>query len=153
MESLVKDADNQVSEKVKQKPDSKTGEEAVNESIKNASQVYDMAVVYQAVVLRASGLLQDAVKKEYKQNKSAFMKCISANDKKLEESAVYANALAEAAEDEVDSVISNAISASDLADLNDADTTVLGSDAGEEASEMDTSCVKSESAYFGELLY
>lgn len=135
---------------------------------------YEMAVAYQNVVLRATRWVLDTNKKEYKQNKAAFMKAIAANNKKLEESAVYLDAIAEAAEEEVENVISGALSKEELSKICNASLNVKDADVSDDPDRLtygpdsytdnlsyvrtdgsiDTDInSKSESAFFGQLLY
>ena len=135
---------------------------------------YDMAVAYQNVVLRATRWVLDTNKKEYKQNKAAFMKAIAANNKKLEESAVYLDAVAEAAAEEVENVISGALSKEELSKICNASLNVMDADVSDDPDKLtygpdyysdnqsyvrtdgsvDTEInSKKESAFFGQLLY
>lgn len=152
---------------------------ATDTEMKNANKSYDMAVAYQNAVLRTTRWVLDATKRIYKQYKSAFMKAIAANDKKLEESAIYAQAVAEAAEQEVEEVIAGALSKEQLSDICNAPLDVMGSGVSDDPnkltyspdtyypdmSEVDTdgyvdndingshTSIKSETAFFGQLLY
>ena len=56
------------------------------------------------------------------------MKAVTVNPKKLEESSVYAQAVAEAAETEVEDVITGALSKSEIEDLSAATTDVKDAD-------------------------
>lgn len=151
--------------------DQKAKDKASDDEIKTANHVYDMAVAYQDVTLKDCSVTMDAIKIEYKQNKAAFMKAIAANDKKLEESAVLLNAIAEEAEQEVEDVISGSIDDVDLTNTNNASTNVLdpgvSSDPDElvyaddpDYAEADTAGTvdtnvnsREESAFFGKMLY
>jgi hypothetical protein len=151
--------------------DQKAKDKASDDEIKTANHVYDMAVAYQDVTLKDCSVTMDAIKIEYKQNKAAFMKAIAANDKKLEESAVLLNAIAEEAEQEVEDVISGSINDVDLTNTNNASTNVLdpgvSSDPDElvyaddpDYTEADTAGTvdtnvnsREESAFFGKMLY
>lgn len=126
-----KNADNIAKEEAGKKPD-----EANNNAITVSNHVYDMAVTYQTVMLKMCQVTMDAIKIEYKQNKAAFMKAIAANDKKLEESAAYLDAVAEAAEDEVEDVIDGAIDAVDITDTNNASTNVLDADVSSDPDKL-----------------
>lgn len=77
----------------------------------NASHEYDMAVVSNDALLVACNVSIETAKEYYKQLKSAFMKAVTANNDKLAESSIYAQAVAEAAEQEVEDVISGALDA------------------------------------------
>ena len=140
----------------------------------NASHEYDMAVVFNDAVLIYSNVQLEAIKEYYKQLKAVFMKAVTVSDKKLEESSIYAQAVAEAAEDEVEDVITKELSKHDnwLSSTSNAPETVLdpgvgGYELGYEpdkwtddyitpptAGSKDSTIVgTSESAYFGSLLY
>lgn len=142
--------------------------------MKNTNKIYDMAIAYQNIVLRATRWVLDTSKQEYKQYKAAFMKAIAANDKKLEESAVYLDAVAEAAAEEVESVISGALSKEELSKICNASLNVKDADVSDDPDKLtygpdyysdnqsyvrtdgsiDTEInSKSESAFFGQLLY
>lgn len=151
------------------------GADVVDEDgIKEYNHAYEMAVAYQNVVLRATRWVLDTNKKQYKQNKAAFMKAIAANNKKLEESAVYLDAVAEAAEEEVENVISGALSKEELSKICNASLNVKDADVSDDPDRLtygpdsytdnlsyvrtdgsiDTEInSKSESAFFGQLLY
>ena len=77
----------------------------------NASRAYDMAVVVNDVMLVEMNTNIEIIKEYYKQLKSAFMKAVTVNNDKLAESSIYAQAVAEAAEQEVEDVISGALDA------------------------------------------
>lgn len=178
LEKLVNQYDKKANEKVdalnKQTNDSRVPLQQL--AVDNANKEYDMAQAYQTVTL---AVMQCGVKINtiiYKQHKAAFMKAITANDKKLEESAVYLDAIAEAAEDEVDNVINSALSDEEISDLSAASTNVKDGDISDDpdkltygpdcytanASFSDSdgsidSCIGGgkveESAYFGKLFY
>ena len=140
----------------------------------NASHEYDMAVVFNDAVLIDANCQLEFTKEYYKQLKAVFMKAVTVSDKKLEESSIYAQAVAEAAEDEVEDVITKELSKHDnwLSSTSNAPETVLdpgvgGYELGYEpdkwtddyitpptAGSKDSTIVgTSESAYFGSLLY
>lgn len=136
----------------------------------NLNHAYTMAVVYQDCQMKINAAYIDVLKIQYKQTKAAFMKCISANDKKLEESAVWADAIAEAAEDEVTAVMQNAISKEEISDINNASSAVKDGDVSDDPNELvysddpDTTKVPTagtkdanigtkEAAFFGQMLY
>lgn len=77
----------------------------------DASHAYDMAVVVNDVMLVGMNTNIEIIKEYYKQLKSAFMKAVTVNNDKLAESSIYAQAVAEAAEQEVEDVISGALDA------------------------------------------
>ena len=156
--------------------DDKVGKEkfAFDVLSENASHEYDMAVVFNDAVLINANVNLEALKEYYKQLKAVFMKAVTVSDKKLEESSIYAQAVAEAAEDEVEDVITKELSKHDnwLSSTSNAPETVLdpgvgGYELGYEpdkwtddyitpptAGSKDSTIVgTSESAYFGSLLY
>lgn len=173
LEKLVKDYD-------------KAASNAAGESVKDinnkdkadavgvANKEYDMAQAYQTAELAKIQACTKISTIEYKQNKAAFMKAVAANEKKLEESAVLLDAIAEAAEDEVDNVINSALSDEEISDLSAASTNVIDGDVSKDPdaltygpdcytanASMDDAegCIdteinsKEESAYFGKLFY
>ena len=77
----------------------------------NASHEYEMAVVCNDSLLVICNVNIEVAKEYYKQLKSAFMKAVTVNNDKLAESSIYAQAVAEAAEQEVEDVISGALDA------------------------------------------
>lgn len=81
------------------------------EASDKASKTYDMAVVVNDVLLIVYNFYLDAGKELYKQTKAVFMKAVTVNNDKLAESSIYAQAVAEAAEQEVEDVISGALDA------------------------------------------
>ena len=70
----------------------------------NASHEYDMAVVFNDAVLIYTNCNLEFTKEYYKQLKAVFMKAVTVSDKKLEESSIYAQAVAEAAIHEIDTI-------------------------------------------------
>ena len=70
-----------------------------------------MAVVVNNVMLTVYDFYIEAAKEMYKQTKAVFMKAVTVNNDKLAESSIYAQAVAEAAEQEVEDVISGALDA------------------------------------------
>lgn len=98
----------------------------------DANKVYDMAVAYQTAMLAKMQAVQQGMTLHYKQCKAAFIKAVAVNEKKLEESAVYAQALAEAAEDEVENVITSALSDEEISDLSAASTNVKDGDVSDD---------------------
>lgn len=146
-----------------------------NKDMEDLNHKYDMAVVYQDCQTKINGAYIDVLKIEYKYTKAAFMKMISANDKKLEESAIWDDAIAEAAENEVEDVLTAAISKEDLSETNNASMAVKDADVSDDPDKLVysddpdykrattagtiDSCIagrckcKNESAFFGEMLY
>lgn len=176
LEKLVKEYDKAAGiaagESVKDKDN---GEKVA--AVETANKEYDMAQAYQTAMLAYMQVNTQVSTIEYKQAKAAFMKAVAANGKKLEESAVYAQAVAEAAEDEVDNVIQSALSDEELSDLSAASTNVKDGDVSDDPDKLTygpdcytdhpevwdgtdgsiDSCIGGgkveESAYFGKMFY
>lgn len=163
LEKAVKDCDKQYSDTAKDNA-------SKDDDIKKAQHVYEISTVIQSVILSAIDIYKQAIVIIHKQTKAAFMKMVAANDKKLEENALYLDMIAEAAEDQVDDVINNAIGSegSSLAELNNASRNVLDGgeckdlpdDGGDKDykpakvdGSVDTDYVSRESAIFTDLLY
>lgn len=185
-EKVEKDADKKAKNTIAANKDAGSGlsgndadnaKKNADNAINAANHTYDMAVVYTSTLTRWIGWWLGALKDEYKFYKSAFMKAVTVNGKKLEESAVYAQAIAEEAEQEVDDVIDGAISKEEISDINAASTNVKDGDV---CDDVDGNCLTggvpnrynntvdnsidgekdtdinsnvSESAFFSELLY
>ena len=162
------------SEDVKRKTGETEYQHVLRVRADQASHEYDMAVVFNDAVLIEANCLLESTKEYYKQLKAVFMKAVTVSDKKLEESSIYAQAVAEAAEDEVENVISaeldkhdNWLSGTSNASKNVLDTGVNGYELGYEPNKWSKDCVDrptdgtkdscivgtSETAYFGSLLY
>ena len=77
---------------------------AFEKRAENASHEYDMAVVFNDAVLIDANCQLEFTKEYYKQLKAVFMKAVTVSDKKLEESSIYAQAVAEAAIHEIDTI-------------------------------------------------
>lgn len=86
-------------------------EDKKKEASDKANREYDMAVVVNNVMLTVYDFYIEAAKEIYKQTKAVFMKAVTVNNDKLAESSIYAQAVAEAAEQEVEDVISGALDA------------------------------------------
>lgn len=123
----------------------KAADTAVNNSVKDESKApevekankeYDMAQAYQTAMLANMHIATQVATIEYKQAKAAFMKAVAANSKKLEESTIYAQAVAEAAEDEVDNVINTALSDEEISDLSNASTNVKDGDVSDDPNKL-----------------
>ena len=196
IDKIVKEADKQANEKAKAYKDTKPimhkKGETKNDSTQYAedtedksnvtaaqgdsvfaNQAHEMAVAYQNVLTKAVNWVLTADKKDYAQHKAAFMKAVAANNDKLSES-TYLDAVAEAAEQEVEDVISSALSKEELSKINNASLNVMDSDVSDDPSKLtygpdyytdnqsyvrtsgsvDTDInSKSESAYFSGLFY
>ena len=129
------------------------------DAIETANKAYDMAVAYQAAHLKKNQIILDAVKIEYKQYKAAFVKAVNANPDKLKESAILLNAIAEAAEDEVESVIDSSIDAVDtFEDSCDTTKNVKDADVKNDADDVEDGyesglVAENEAAIFADMLY
>jgi len=123
LDKLVKDADQNAKDVAK----AEKGENGDQSKVDRAEHIYEMSQSFQAAVLALMDVTKEACTIEIKQAKAAFVKAIAANNSKLEESYVYLDALAEAAEQEVEDVINTAISSdgSELSELNNASRNVL----------------------------
>lgn len=113
-----------------------------------ARKEYDMAQAYQSVMLTN---MQASIEVEtilYKQNKAAFMKAISASSKKLEESTLL-DAIAEAAEQEVEDVIADALSDEEISQICTASKNVKDADVSDcpSANTYGPDCYTANSAY------
>ena len=169
IDRLIKEIDRTAKDLAKQY----TSDESVKDDLDKANKLYDMATAYQDDMLKFFGYFQNAMKVSYKSEKAIFMKAIAANDKKLAES-TYLDAIAEAAEQEVDDVISSALSKEELSKINNASLNVMDADVSDDADKLtygpdkytddivsvktagtvDTEInSKEESAFFGKLFY
>lgn len=174
-----KEATNAVSSDIKtygNKDASPDDKKSASDKVTTANKQYDMAQAYQDVYVAIMGATIKINTILYKQYKAAFMKAIAANPKKLEESAVYLDAIAEAAEDEVDNVINSALSDEEISDLSAASTNVKDGDVSDNPDKLTygpdcytdnasfsnaNGCIDScigggkveESAYFGKMFY
>lgn len=175
LERLVKDYDKAAGEAAKSSVADKENAEKAK-AVEVANKEYDMAQAYQTATLTMMNVLTKVNTIMYKQNKAAFMKAVTANEKKLEESAVYLNAVAEAAEQEVEDVIEDAMSDEEISDLSAATVDVKDADVKDDPDALTyapdcytqnadmsdaegsvDSCVGGgkveESAYFGEMFF
>ena len=141
------------------------------DDLKAASHTYQLLNNYQDIQLKVNAGVMDIFKLIYKYTKAAFMKMVTVNDKKLAESAVWADAIAEAAEEEVTSVMDKAISAEEISDVNNASKAVMDADVSNDPDKLtysddpeyvkdttdgtvDTNIVGTEeSALFSEMFY
>ena len=170
----AKDLSNADRTGAKVKDDDGNEHSVTQEMIDDANHDYDLAVAYQAAVNIYTRAMITALTKSYKYAKAGLVKAITVNPKKIEESAVYAQAIAEAAEDEVEDVITGALSKSELEDLSAASTNVKDADVKDDPDaltygpdryndnapmdtkdgEIDTEInSKEESAFFGKMFY
>lgn len=150
---------------------------ASDESVKTANKAYDMSVVVQDATMALLSTRMTCLKADYAQHKAAFTKAIRVNEKKLSEQYAYLDAVAEAAEQEVEDVISGALKSDGdyLSSTSIASTNVMDGDVSdnpeknvyydrqyfttdgtdvETAGSIDTNInSKEESAFFGKLIY
>ena len=96
-------------------------------NVNNAEKEYQMSVAFQTVILATIEAIKQVSVINYRQNKAAFVKAVTVNPKKLEES-TYLDAVVEAAEEEVDAVIGNALKKEELSDLCSASKNVIDGD-------------------------
>lgn len=143
-------------------------------SLDEATKLYSLAQNFQTAMLNTIAVTMDIAKIEYKQNKAALVKAVAANPKKLEENAIYLDAIAEAAEEEVDAVIEDELKGEELSDLSAASTNVKDADVKDDPDALtygpdcytdsvpmdkadgaiDTEInSKEESAFFGSMFY
>lgn len=150
--------------------------EKADKELNKAQVQYDYAQVSQSAILLMFRATTQVMTILYKQNKAAFMKCVTANVDKLDESAIYLDAIGEAAEQEVEDVISAAMTSEEISKISAASTDITdGMEAkcgNALAHGIDDSCCtrptekakadgeidtnidsKIESAYFGQLLW
>lgn len=127
--SLINDAEKNVNTKA----DAVSHEDPnTTTEVDNANKAYQAAVVYQECEQIKSKALLDEIAFDYKQHKAAFMKAVTVNPDKLKEDAIYYDAVAEAAAQEVEDVISGAISKEELSQFNAASKNILDSDASDD---------------------
>lgn len=178
-ERVIKAADSKAKEaqKAYNDTDSKLANGAAKQGAKNdldkANHAYDMCVAYSNAVMPILNFSITATKDCYKYEKAALHKAITANNDKIDE-ATYLDAVAEAAEQEVDDVISSALSKEELSKINNASLNVMDSDVSDDPNKLtygpdyytdnqsyvrtsgsiDTDIAsRSEAAFFGQLLY
>lgn len=150
---------------------------ATETAVENANKAYDVAVVIQDATMTLLNTHMACLKADYAQHKAAFAKAIRVNEKKLSEQYTYLDAVAEAAEQEVEDVISGALKSDGdyLSSTSIASTNVMDSDVSDDAeklvydkkqfystdlTDVDTAGTidtninsKEESAFFGKLIY
>lgn len=159
IEAYVKKFDTKANEKVKAEKDAEgDAKEAASKELEAANKAYDMALAYQEAHLKKNQIILEAIKIEYKQNKAAFVKAISANPDKLKESAILLDAIAEAAEDEVEDVIDGAINAVDtFEDSADSTENVKDTDVKNDADDVEgyesELVAENEAAFFAAMIY
>ena len=179
IKARVKEAEDQQKLAMDGMSKDKPGTDAEKEATLNkGTKTYQASLKYQECSIWMNKCLLNEAAFDYKQHKAAFMKAVTINDKKLNESAVYADAIAEASAQEVEDVLTGAISKEELSNFNAASKSILGDGISDDpyANEYDKcsyystspdykvdgsidSCInsrcgcKNESASFGELFY
>ena len=135
LEKLVNEYDKRANEAAKSSIADKDNKDKAT-AVEVANKAYDMAQAYQTAGMARIQAMQKGCTLYYKQCKAAFMKAVAADEKKLEESAVYLDAIAEAAEDEVENVINSALSDEEISDLCAASTNVKDGDVSDDPDEL-----------------
>ena len=124
-EKVVKDYDKQADNAAKNDGD-----------VSTANKEYDVAVAAQIVITTTCNTALTLMTTMYKYSKAAFIKAATVNPDKIEESLIYAEAVAEAAEQEVEDVITGALSDSELEDLSAASVDVKDADVSDDPNEL-----------------
>ena len=124
LNKLVKDADKNVSDYASGTKDAEGNTQVDETKLTTATNCYAAAQKYQEVYLLYNRCRINAITYLHKMLKSIFMKAVSINDKKLEESGIYADAIAEAAATEVETVIKGAIASEEFSQFNNASRNV-----------------------------
>lgn len=175
-QKMVDEANKKANEAAKASKDAKEGSDEAN-AVTAANHTYDMAVIWQEATMVEISVFTEAFKTDFAQKKAVFSKAAAANDKKLEEQSIYLDAIAEAAEQEVEDVITGALKSDGdyLSSTSIAPTNVMDADVSNDAEKLvydkkqfySTDGVdvdsdgsvditlnsKKESAFFGALLY
>ena len=175
LEKLVNEYDKKAKDAAKASNEDRENKDK-QDLLEDANKAYDMSLAYQTAIIGRMNALQQIMTIHYKQCKAAFMKAVAANEKKLEESAVYLDAVAEAAEEEVENVIQSALSDEEISDLSAASTNVKDGDVSDDPDKLTygpncytnnanfdkadgcidtdvTGVGKVEESYFGKLFY
>jgi hypothetical protein len=130
-EKLEKDA-----EKEQKKAASAKDGEFNQADLDKATNVYNYAQIENAAALIRVAVITEVAKKNVAQAKAAFMKAVVANPAKLKESATYLDAVAEAAEQEVEDVIDNAFKDEDISKVSSASLDVKDADVSDDPNEI-----------------
>jgi len=126
-EKLEKDA-----EKEQKKAATAKDGEFNQADLDKATNVYNYAQIENAAALVRVAVITEVAKKEAAQLKAAFMKAVVANPAKLKENALYLDAVAEAAEQEVEDVIDNAFKDEDITKVSSASLDVKDADVSDD---------------------
>lgn len=135
LEKLVNEYDKKAKDAAKASNEDRENKDK-QDLLEDANKAYDMSLAYQTAIIGRMNALQQIMTIHYKQCKAAFMKAVAANEKKLEESAVYLDAVAEAAEEEVENVIQSALSDEEISDLSAASTNVKDGDISDDPDKL-----------------
>ena len=110
----------------------KADDESTTKAVDDANHTYAAAVAYQECAMFTVNCLFKEITFNYKQHKAAFMKAVTVNEKKLKESAIYADAVAEASAQEVEDVLTGAIAKEELSNFNAASKNILDDGASDD---------------------
>ena len=177
LKKLVNDAEGNIKTESNKK-DENGNTPKNNPELTAATNTYNAAQKYQEVYLLYNRCRINAITYLHKMLKAIFMKAVTINDKKLEESSIYADAIAEAAATEVETVIKGAIASEEFSKFNNASKNVKDEEVTDDYNALtygpdcytpSKSCVptsgtvdskidskfggKSEAAYFGSPLF
>ena len=175
---IVREAERKVSTVTKGTKDDNGKTQVDATAIDDATKTYQVALKYQEAYLVMNRASINIITYVHKTVKAIFMKAVTINEKKLEESSIYADAIAEAAATEVETVIKGAIASEEFSKFNNASTYVKDGDVTDDYNALtygpdcytpSKSCVptsgtvdsdingkiggKSEAAYFGSPLF
>ena len=129
---MIKVFEKNESDAEKQKNKSADAKDFEASTLTDATNVYNYAQIENAAALIRVSVAADLVKKNHAQNKAAFMKAVAVNPAKLKESATYLDAVAEAAEQEVEDVIDNAFKDEDISKVSSASLDVKDVDVSDD---------------------
>lgn len=136
-DKLAKEANKQANDAAKEYREKGTEDE--KGKLDAANTTYEYVVVDQEIYNIATAFSLEAHKTYYAQAKAAFMKGVTVSEKKLESGVYddeYASAIAEAAADEVEDVISGALSSEELSDLTAASKNVMDGDVANDPDKL-----------------
>lgn len=107
------------------------------EMVDNANRAYEVSLIMQSIALITINFCSELLRTYYAQCKAAFMKGVTVSNKKLDEATLmYADAVAEAAAEEVETVIAGALTSEELSDLCAASKNVKDSDVSNDPDEL-----------------
>ena len=116
--------------------DTESGKDNNDDIIAATKLVYDLALAYQTWHLTKINIKTQAINIEYKQYRAAFAKAITVNDEKLNESSILADAIAEAAANEVEDVISSALTKEQISKICNASKNVMDGGVSDDPSKL-----------------